>query len=232
MKIDTHIFGVHERDSMLLATVDKLKIPDDCIHYDDRPNGGSVIYTAKKAWLAPASEDITHRIVLSDDVDACDGFLDICNQIVKAHPKSIISFFPYEFMKENPEIENVDTPYFKCHIITGVALMMPVEYIEPCFSYIKTRYNDVCADDEGIQAWAEENGIEMLTTIPALIQHIGDDSIANKGCFVRRTVYFERNPVGDFTSKKVMEYKLKEWFFSNNGKLREEKGVLRVVTES
>lgn len=231
MKIDTHVYGVHERDNMITATVGKLKLTEDCIHYDDRPGGGLMMYTAKKAWLAPMREGVTHRIALADDVEVCDGFLDICSQIAEAHPKSIISFFPYEFMKKNPEIENLDTPYLKAHILSGCAIMMPIEYIEPCFAYVKERFNDICADDEGIQAWADTKGIEILTTIPALIQHIGDDSIANKGCFIRRTVYYEKNPIADFTSKKVMEYRLKEWFFSNNGKLREDKGVLTDVNE-
>lgn len=232
MKIDIHVYGVHERDDMIAATVSKLNLPKDCIHYDDRPGGGLMMYTAKKAWLAPVVEGITHRVALADDVEVCDGFLDYCNQIAEAHPKSIISFFPYEFMKKNSEIENLDTPYLKAHILSGCAIMMPVEYIQPCFTYVKDRFNDICADDEGIQAWADANDIEILTTIPALIQHIGDDSIANKGCFIRRTVYYEKNPAADFTSKRVMEYRLKEWFFSNNGKLRDTEGVLTDVTKS
>lgn len=230
MNIDIHIYGVHERDDMIAATKTKLNLSDDYIHYDDRPGGGLMMYTAKKAWLAPVSEGITHRIALADDVEVCDGFLNICTQIAEAHPKSIISFFPYEFMKKNPEIEGYDTPYWKAHILSGCAIMIPVEYIEPCFKYVKERFDDNCADDEGIQAWAEANGREILTTIPALIQHIGDDSIANKGCFIRRTEYYEENPVADFSSSKVMEYRLKEWFFSNYGKLPNTKGVTRVVS--
>lgn len=232
MNLDVHIYGVHARDNMIAETVNKLGLDTNCVHYDDRPNGGLMMYTAKKAWLAPISNDITHRIALADDVEICNGFLEISKQIAEVHPKSIVSFFPYEFMQKNPQIENLDTPYFKVHILSGCAIMMPVEYIKPCFEYVKEEFNDVCADDEGIQAWADANGVQILTTIPALIQHIGDESIANKGCFIRRTVYYTENPIVNWHNKKIVEYRVKEWFFSNHGKPNLTKGVLSVVSES
>lgn len=232
MSIDIHIYGVHARDSMIAETANKLNLASNCIHYDDRPNGGFMIYTAKKAWLSAVPAGITHRVALADDVEVCDGFLNICEQIAAAHPNDIVSFFPYEFMKKNAEIENCDTPYFKAHILSGCGIMMPVEYIEPCFKYIKSRFNDECADDFAIQTWADANGIQILTTIPALIQHIGDISIANAGCFIRRTVYYNEKPSASWASKKIMEYKLKEWFYANHRKpYTDAKGVLKVVSD-
>ena len=231
MNIDIHIYGVHARDDMIAATTSKLGLASDYIHYDDRPNGGLMMYTAKKAWLSPVSKGITHRICLSDDTEVCDDFLSIATKIAEAHPKSIISFFPYEFMRKTPEVEGLDTPYLKCHILSGCGIMMPIEYIEPCFKYVKEHFNDTCDDDWGIQQWAKSASIEILTTIPACVQHIGDESIANKGCFIRRTVYYEEKPVANWETKKVMEYRLKEWFFSNHGKPSQTKGVLLDASE-
>lgn len=231
MNIDIHIYGVHARDDMIAATATKLGLESDYIHYDDRPNGGLTIYTAKKAWLAPVPNGVTHRISLADDVEVCDGFIDIAKEIALAHPRSIVSFFPYNFMARNHEIEGLDTPYLIAHTLSGCAIMMPVKYIDPCFAYVKQRYNDTCDDDWGIQQWAKSASIEILTTVPACVQHIGDESIANKGCFIRRTVYYEKKPVANWKTKKVMEYKLKEWFFSNHGKPSQTKGVLLDVSE-
>lgn len=53
MNIDIHVYGVHERDNMITTTKTKLNLSDEHIHYDDRPGGGLMMYTAKKAWLAP-----------------------------------------------------------------------------------------------------------------------------------------------------------------------------------
>ena len=91
--LDIHIYGVHARDEMIHDTVGKLSIPSENIHYDDRPNGGDLIYTAKKAWLSPVPAGVTQRIVLQDDVQVCDDFLAIAKKIAEAHPKDIISFF-------------------------------------------------------------------------------------------------------------------------------------------
>lgn len=228
-KIDIHIYGVHERDVMIANTVNKLGLSYDNVHYDDRIERGLMMYTAKKAWLAPIPNGVTHRVALADDVEVCDGFWEICEQIVETHPDKIISLFPYEFMERNPLIDGYDTPYFKCSILSGCAIIMPVQYIKPCFEYVKDRFNDVCADDEGIQAYADSHGIGMLTTIPAIIQHIGDISIANVGCFIRRTVYYQNKPMANWLNKKVLKYTEREWFFSNHGKKRKNSGYVTQI---
>lgn len=232
MTVDIQIYGVHAREKMMLELKNFLSLNNECVHYDDRPNGGLVLYTAKKAWLAPIPELATHRIALAEDVEVCNNFWEIADQIAKAHPKEIISFFPYEFMRKNQDIEGLDTPYFKAHSLFGAAIMMPVEYIQPCFKWISDRFDDNIADDDGIACWAKKEGVTILTTIPSLVQHIGDDSIIEPGRPIRRTVYYEKNPIVDWSNKKIMEYRIKEWFFSNHGEPYDTKGVLGVVTES
>ena len=230
IKIDVQIYGVHDRDEMIANTVNKLGLGDECVHYDDRPGGGMMMYTAKKAWLAPLRDGQTHRVALADDVLVCEDFWNICEQIANAHPTKIISLFPYEYMHRVPQIEGHPTPYVRANILSGCAIMMPVEYIKPCFEYVKAVFDDNCADDEGIQAWADHNNIPIITTIPSLVQHIGDISIANKGCQIRRTVYYEERPTANWGCEKVLRYVQKEWFFSNHGKKREREGIVTYVS--
>ena len=230
--VDIHVYGMHVRDDMIKNLKEKLYLADDCIHYDDRPNGGIMIYTAKKAWLAPVQDGITHRVALADDVDVCDDFWNIAEQIAATRSDDIISFFPYEFRDENPDLEVLDTPYVKTISLFGAAIMMPVKYIVPCFNYIKEHFDDNIADDDGIMSWAMNNGIKIITTIPATVQHIGDESIITPGMKIRRTVYYDKNASADWKSKKLMEYQRPEWFFSNHGKIRHNKGVLKYVEES
>jgi hypothetical protein len=40
---------MHSRDAMIKNLQTKLGISDNNIYYDDRPNGGLALYTAKKA---------------------------------------------------------------------------------------------------------------------------------------------------------------------------------------
>lgn len=231
MHVDVQIYGVHDREHMITNLLNKLELDKSRVHYDDRPNGGLVIYTAKKAWLAPIPDGTTHRIALADDNDICENFVSIATLIAETHPNDIISFFPYEFMRRNEQIEGLDTPYFKSHSLFGSAIMMPVKYIEPCFEYIKKQFDDNVPDDDGIWAWAQKENIRILTTIPAMVQHIGDDSILEPGRSIRRTVYFDPKADANWKSKKVMQYCRQEWFFSNHGKPSQTKGVLLDVSE-
>lgn len=229
--IDIHIYGIHSRDSMIKVMTAKLDILPSAIHYDDRPNGGSILYTAQKAWLADIPDDVTHRIVFQDDVETCDNFKAVVTQIAETHPKDIIGFFPFNFQDRISQIEGQDTPYFLANPLSACGIMMPVEYIQPCFNYISEHFGEDVDDDYAIQEWARHAGVRVLTTIPALIQHIGDESIANKGAGIRRTVYYQKNPQANWSSKKVLHWRELEWFFSNHGKRRPDKGVLEIVCD-
>lgn len=231
MKIDIQLFGVHERDEMIANLAAKLSLGTSQIHYDDRPSGGHCFYTAKKAWLAPLEEGTTHHLVCADDIEVCDNFLEIAEQIAEAHPKSVISFFPFEFMERNPEIEQCETPYFLCHVVSGCAIMMPVEYIEDYCNYVDKNFGENADDDWTLQFWAMKNHIQILTTVPSLVQHIGDVSVLNPTCKQRRTVYFEKNPEVDWSNQKIAKWCNSEWFFANHGKPYKNKGVLKYVEE-
>lgn len=231
MQTDIHIYGVRTREAMINATAAKLNLTPKVIHYDDRQNGGPILYTARKAWLADIPNGVTHRIVFQDDVEVCDGFREIVAQIAEAHPRDVIGFFPFNFQERISQIEGQDTPYFLANPLSACGIMMPVEYIQPCFNYISTHLDESSGDDYAIQEWARYAGVKVLTTIPALIQHIGDESIANKGSGIRRTVYYQKNPQANWSSKKILHWREFEWFFSNHGKRRPDKGVLEIVCD-
>jgi hypothetical protein len=62
----------------------------------------------------------------------------------------------------------------------------------------------------------------IITTVPATVQHIGDISIANIGCAIRRTVYYDKNPIANWSNKAILNCTRKEWFFSNHGRMKDE----------
>lgn len=229
-KIDIRIFGVYSREEMIQATAHKLVLSEDHIYHDDRPNGGSVMYTAKKAWLSSIPDSITHRVVLSDDVEVCNGFTEICTQMVNAHPDDVITLFPYQFMHRQLGLEKLLTPYVVSNTLSACGIIMPAKYIKPCFDWIDKHYPDAQDDDYYIQLWATANNIRMLTTTPATLQHIGDDSIFNPQAPIRRTDYYEQNPVADWESPMAAVIPAKEWFFSNHGKRLNIGGDIRYVS--
>lgn len=198
---------MHVRDELIHNLKQQLELEDTSVYYEDRPNGGLAIYTAKKAWLAPIEPGETHRAVFPDDVEVCDNFKEICEQIVTTHPDSIISLFCWRGIESNEQFKNLPTPYIKSKLVIGMGIIMPVQYIEPCFEWIKVTYDDNIADDAAIQYWAEHNGVQVITTIPSLVQHLGDDSILSPGTFIRRSAYFDKQISTDidWTNREVID---------------------------
>lgn len=225
-KLDIQVYGMHTRDDMIARTVHKLDLSYDNVHYDDRPNGGPMLHTCKKAWLAPIANDVTHRIAIADDVEVCDDFMNICRQIIDTHPDDIVSLFPSDFIHKTPAIENTGTPYIETRKLAGCAIIMPTKYIIPCFNYIKETFNDECDDEIGISSFAIAHNIRIITTVPATVQHISNYSLMRNKPFEFKTFYYNVNPVANWRNKKVVRYMFREWFFSNKGKRRENDGIV------
>lgn len=82
--IGIRVTAVESRREMAEHLKEKLNLTDEHIIYDDRPEGGNAMYTVKKAWRDPLTEGETHRVVLNEDVEVCDNFTQICEQIAQA----------------------------------------------------------------------------------------------------------------------------------------------------
>ena len=67
-------------------------------------------------------------------------------------------------------------------------------------------------DGHVMQEYLESRGIQLLTTIPGLIQHNGDESLYDPGLPIRRSARFEKNPAADWTNRSVMDPPSLEWF--------------------
>ena len=92
----------------------------------------------KKAWLDPYAEEETHRVVLNDDLKLCDNFREICEQIAKAQPNSIVSFFSTYFNSSycDQEMQKLQTPYVRHDVgIFGCAIMMPKDVAIECMEF-------------------------------------------------------------------------------------------------
>ena len=82
---------------------------------------------------------------------------------------------------------------------------MPNKYIPKMIEYMRRQKNLSCGEDLVIGWFARDNKIPLLTTIPSLVQHIGDVSILDPSKSIRRTQYFEENPAADWSSQKINE---------------------------
>ena len=173
MKCDVKIMAVKPRRKMVLAMCDKLGLSEDeCVIYDDRPNGGGTYYTCRKAWSAPMPDDVTHRIVLQDDLALCNDFMQIADRMVTAHPDVFFTLFcpRVHFEDRLPE-----SPYLivKGYNTWGQGIILPREYIKKVMRFSDEELGTDFQWDDGQYAWyAKENSIPIMTTVPSLLQHL------------------------------------------------------------
>lgn len=194
--IDVKIMAHPSRSRNVGAMLQSLGMSEDIVVWDDRENGGDAMYTARKAWTAPIPEGCTHRIVFQDDGDICDNFMAIAEKAAAKHPNTVVTFF---HMGEMPK----DERYQEYMLSVGVALMLPVKVIERWFDFVDNRIQNYCAkellpdilkaDTSCLRLFLRNAHIPCVTTVPTLVQHIGDNSLV--GINRRRVaVDFEKYP--------------------------------------
>ena len=175
----------------------QIGVPDDHVFTDDRPGGGTPLYTAKKAWLDRIVPNETHRCVLQDDVLVCNNFMEHLRAMVAHDWNAVWSLFPLEFIdipERGRERYRSEGIFLKTTYLSGCAIMMPVDYMR---SLAYAEEGKVENDDEvAIQNIVYKRRVKLYTTIPATVQHIGDEckvkSATTKyhGAFLR-TPYFK-----------------------------------------
>lgn len=201
------IFSCRQREQMALALCENLKLTAGDIVFDGRRlQNQSFCYEVSKAWEQfDVSNADDWSMLIQDDVEPCDGFVDIVGQIMTAHPDTIFSFFPYYYMDKTVEVDT-DNPFWRAEIVSGCCIAVPNKYIGEMIQYMRYQKHLSCGEDLVIGWFARDNEIPILTTIPAIVQHIGDVSIIDPSKPIRRTQYFERAPVANWASQKINKF--------------------------
>jgi len=192
---------------MVLALLDQLGLDETAVTYDDRPDGGYPYYTAKKAWLHELPKGATHRVVLQDDTEVCNDFIDLLTICGRQFPQAVWSLF---FSRNT--VMHDETPYVKISPrgIYGLGVMMPKMLIAPCFKWIDRIYPDCKHDDSAFREFCHANKILTLTTAPSLVQHIGDESTLGHGSskYLKSHVWVGENLTGyNWDSKQYWKCK-------------------------
>lgn len=208
---DIKIYGVKKRLPMIEKTVEKLGLDWDDVIFDDRENGGDAYYTARKAFLSALESGADHAIILQDDIEVCNNFREIASEIIETHPDKIIALFPWDAylkrkFRQYPKLKG-QTPYIRNRYwITGCGFIIPTKYIPLYLDYAEsTKYDKDFLEDTALFNWANENDITILNTAPALIQHLGEQSLVfGKDSVNRTTKYYEKNPIANWKTELVI----------------------------
>ena len=177
--IDIRIMAHPSRSENVTKMLQALNFSEDIVVWDDRPGKNDAMYTARKAWTAPIHGGCTHRLVLQDDGELCEGFLEIAEQVAAKHPQEIVSFMH--------EGEVPSEGRYRPHVFSvGVALMIPVALLDDLWWFVDNRLPVVALphlheiikhDTTCIRYWLRYRDIPCITTVPSLVQHIGDESL-------------------------------------------------------
>jgi hypothetical protein len=210
--ISVKIMATPKRTKYLSSMLKSLKLDKSIVVFDDRKKGGDAMYNARRCWLSPLEHNqVTHRLVLQDDLELVDNFLDIVKQALDSFPDAIWSLYSSRIYYEDRESD--DTPYLsiKGNGVHGQAIIIPVKYIKDCFNWIdETLGFDYPHDDCAIGTYANVKNIPVYTTIPSLVQHLAPNESALKYNNKNKiSKVYEGKDVShiDWTNKKVYETK-------------------------
>lgn len=213
--VGIRVTAIESRRAMAEHLQQRLDLPDTHIIWDDRPQGGNAMYTVKKAWRDPLEDGETHRVVLNEDTEVCNGFREIIEQVAQAQPDCLMVLFTTALNGHGYDdyVQDLQTPYVDHTIgLFGCAIMMPARYIEPCFAWIEQNCDPDIWDNAGILAWLRHSGLPIRTTMPLLVQHIGDDSVVDPTMPIRRSERFEMDPAADWSCSDVAAMPELDWF--------------------
>lgn len=210
--VDIRIMAHPSRRENVLKILEQLNMDESIVTYDDRENGGDALYTARKTWLTPVPPDKTHRLVLQDDVLLCDNFISIVHDVVNTLKDDVITLFnPIP----NNLIKDKECCYKRFERLSGCAIIMPVLYIDKCWEWIDAHCEDNKCDDLLITEYCKKHYIKTFTTIPALVQHLGDTEYHSllpvKYPGVRVAPTYVQTPTEDFTVFIPENRKLKKF---------------------
>lgn len=193
MDVDVRIMAVKARKKNVKALLKALKLNSDAVTWDDRPEGGDALYTARKAWLSPWPTGCTHRVVLADDARVCKGFMGIVNKLAETHPDDIFTLFHTSELVEGGPVARVCSK-----MAFGVGMMLPRALIKPIFEHpIRPE------DDMSVTFYAYQHGLQVLTPMPSIVQHLDEGSLlGNAGGIVSKS--FVDEPVMDWTKTDII----------------------------
>lgn len=230
MKYDIKIYGIEERQENILHNKEILGLKDTDVFIlkkEDRvtPQDKWPYKLCKKAFTSYVPEGVTHRLVLQDDVELAPGITKYLDDVINSHPDAIFMLTSLDFREKDEYADNLKTPYIKVGcFVSGCAVLIPIKYIKKMFTWFETKYPQIWIgnphEDSAFKIYADTFRIECLTTIPSLVQHLGDVSTCCNYEQPLKTAYFDNWEKADwsclevspakFDVKKINEYLAKE----------------------
>ncbi|WP_051653600.1 hypothetical protein [Kitasatospora cheerisanensis] len=144
----------------------------------------SPLRTAKAAWAA-VPDTATHHLVLQDDVLLAEGFTAHLERAVRARPQDGIALYVNRNSPQNSYLVRraaaAGSPWapLSPHEYTPtLGLVLPAADARALAQYLRTHPDDLRDDDELVTGFCRDRGITVLATVPHLVEHANQPSIA------------------------------------------------------
>lgn len=168
------IMAIPEREENVNKIIEVLNTDSVKVFYDFEHT--TPYETSKKAFTTLAQqEDITHILVIQDDVKICENFLDIVYKVIEANSDVILNLYNPRFNEYNTNT----SPYFVFDVVTmfsGQAIIMPRDIAIDCFDWCDKhpdrRKIFLHADDSSIKIYANARKVKLVGTKVSLVQHL------------------------------------------------------------
>jgi hypothetical protein len=155
---------------------------------------GSPLGCAQAAWRAMAP-DATHHLVLQDDVELCEGFLDAVLEAIALRPGDALALFT-EWGSRTAQLSRIAALRGAAwaevvdEYVPSLALVLPAETARR-FGRFAAR-EGVVADDVAMRAFLDELEMPAYARVPNLVEHqdapsiVGNDEMGER----RSVCYF------------------------------------------
>jgi hypothetical protein len=171
VKLGYKISGVQERDFLIAQELKMLKMieqRESVVQYNGKTR--DILSCFIKAVDSFENTDITHACILQDDLELCENFVEITTDICSQFPQAVWALFNSR-IKES----DYDKPYVKirgCGFYAP-AIIFPMSRWSEFKSWKKENCDDCFHDDVAIGEWCKRNKVEVMTTVPSLVDHLG-----------------------------------------------------------
>lgn len=143
---------------------------------DPEPHGRpSPLRTAKRAWAA-VDDDVTHHLVLQDDVRLSPGFAAQLHDVVSRRPGHAVALFslwhsPHNsYLVRRAAVAGAAFVRLSPHEWTPTqGLVLPARQARALADYLAGFPDEVQDDDELVAVFCRERGLPIVATVPHLM---------------------------------------------------------------
>lgn len=175
MKLGVKIKGMKEREPFIDYELERLGLKNkknEVVMYCDKTRD---IKNLCVEAMKSLGSDITHALILDDDVLLCDDCLSLVKKCCKNFPDAVFGFCTrHHFPFKEKDINEKESPYLKFEsriFFFGQAFLFPMKYLDDYAQFCKKNIPNVPNSDRALIKFCKSRNIPVMTVYPSLVQH-------------------------------------------------------------